>query len=570
MDRSEIVMILNNIGMLLELKGENFFKSKAYYDAARRIEVMEENLEELVRDDKLKDIKGFGKALTQKITELVKTGRLDYYNRLKASFPEGLFELLKIQGLGPKRISTLYNKLGICNIEQLKQACNEGKLLELAGFGRKTQAAVIKSIDDLDKYSNRYLYYQASEISDLIIKLLDENEYVIRCSIAGSLRRKKEIIKDIDIIASSEKPDDVMGFFTSLPMVTNIINRGETKTSVIMDEKIQVDLRVVGDKEYPYALHHFTGSKEHNTAMRHMAKDKGLKMNEYGIFDLDSGESADCRNEEEIFGLFDMEYIPPELRENNGEIKDALERALPVLVCDKDIKGVVHVHTRYSDGKNSIKEMARACMGLGYKYLGISDHSENAFYAGGLKRDQIKRQHEEIDQLNESSSDFMILKGIELDILPDGNVDYDEEVLSWFDFTIASVHSSFNMDMGKMTDRIIKALKNEFVTILGHPSGRLLMSRDPYRVDMDEIIAAASEERVILEINANPYRLDLDWRYCKKAKELGCKFAICSDAHSIDEIYNIPFGVNTARKGWLTKEDIINTGSYKSLKKEFI
>jgi len=557
MDKHEVAAVLNDIGLLLEIKGENFFKSKAYYDAARSIELLEEDLEVLVREDRLKDIKGFGKALTQKITELITTGKLQYYEELKKSIPGGLTEMLRIPGLGPKKIRTIYDKLGISTVGELKYACLENRLARLSGFGEKTQQKVLEGIENLDKYKGKFHYHEAAKMAEELIETLKKSKKVIRCSEGGSLRRKKETVKDIDVLVSSDDSNAVMELFTGHSLVAQVTSKGDTKSSVILHNGMAADLRVVGDEEYPYALHHFTGSKEHNTAMRHISKQHGIKMNEYGLFRGD--ELIKCKSEEDIFQIFGMSYIPPELRENNGEIEAALEGRIPKLVEKDDIRGVFHVHTNYSDGTNSIEELIKACIERGYAYLGISDHSQAAYYAGGLSVDDIKRQHEEIEKLNIKYNGFKVLKGIELDILPDGSIDYDDEVLSWFDFVIASVHSSFNLDEDKMTERVLKAMRNRYVKILGHPTGRLLLSREPYRINMDEVFRTAAKENVFIEINANPYRLDLDWRYCKAAKEAGCKFVICPDAHRIDGIDDIQYGINVARKGWLEREDILNT-----------
>jgi DNA polymerase (family 10) len=557
MDKREVINILNSIGMLLEIKGESFFKSKAYYDAARKIELLEDELETVVKEGRLKELKGFGRALTEKITELINTGSMDYYDRLKSSIPEGLIEMTRIPGLGPKKVRAIYENLGIDTIDGLKQACLEGKISKLPGFGAKTQEKILEGIENMGKYKDSFLFPEAMGYALALISYLKESGYVIRCSEGGSLRRRKETVKDIDILASSSDSGKVMALFTAHPLVDKVVSSGGTKSSVVLKGGINADLRVVSDVEYPYALHHFTGSREHNTAMRHTAKQQGIKMNEYGLFKED--KLIECKTEEDIFNVFKMQYIPPELRENAGELEAAMRGEIPQLVQGSDIKGVLHVHSNYSDGFNSIEEMAEACISRGYTYLGISDHSMSAYYAGGLKPSDLKRQHDEIDRLREKYKDFYILKGIELEILPDGSVDYDDEVLELFDFTIASVHSSFNMSEEKMTERVIKAMKSGFVDILGHPSGRLLLAREPYRINMNEIIKTAANYGIIIEINANPHRLDLDWRFCKAAKEEGVRFAICPDAHDISGIDDIRFGVNIARKGWLAAGDIINT-----------
>ncbi len=557
MDKHEISIILKDIGTLLEIKGESFFKSKAYYDAARNIELIDGDLEAIVNSGELKEIRGFGDALTQKITELLKKGRLEYYEKLKESIPAGLMEMLKIPGLGAKKIKVIYEKLNIETIGELKYACLENRLAKLSGFGEKTQAKILEGIENLGKYAGKYHFHFAARLAEELKKSFLESGLVIRCSEGGSLRRKKEVVKDIDLLVSSTANTEVMDFFTSHPLVLKVVSKGETKSSAVLKDGINADLRVVSDDEFPYALHHFTGSKEHNTALRHIAKQQGIKMNEYGLFKDE--ELIKCKDEEDIFKVFGMSYIPPELRENNGELEEALEGGIPELVTVGDLRGIIHVHSNYSDGSNSIEELVLYCKEKGYSYMGISDHSQTAYYAGGLTVDDIKRQHEEIDRLNEKHGDFTILKGIELDILPDGSLDYNDDILSWFDFTIASVHSSFRLEEKAMTERVVRAMQNKYVKILGHPTGRLLLSREPYKINMDAIIETASIKNVAIEINANPHRLDLDWRYVKAAKEAGCKFAVCPDAHDLKGIDNAVFGINIARKGWLVKSDVINT-----------
>lgn len=559
MDKHQISRILNHIGMLLELKGESFFKSKAYYEGARAIELLEEDIGLLIKENRLRELKGFGEALTAKVTELVTTGRLKYYENLQAEIPSGLIQMLKIPGMGAKKVKAVYDSLGISSVEELKQACLMGKLAGLAGFGVKTQSKILEGIENLGRYSGQFLFPVAMEQAAEIIIALIKSGLVIRISEGGSLRRRKEIVKDMDILASSNDSAALMDFFTKLPFIEEVISKGDTKTSVTLTSGINADLRVVEDTQYPYALHHFTGSKEHNTALRHIAKQENIKVNEYGIFKGDEEKLMECESEEDIFKVFGMAYIPPELRENNGELEAAREGKLPELVQQSDIRGAIHIHTVYSDGTDRIEDIARACIARGYSYMGVSDHSLSAHYAGGMKEEAVLRQHEEIDRLNQKYPDFKIFKGIELDILADGNVDYDRSILELFDFTIASVHSQFNMDEDKLTQRVIKAMKNRYITILGHPTGRLLLSRDPFRINIDEIIKTAAEEKVVLEINTNPHRLDLDWRYCKKAKEAGCSFVLSPDAHAINELDDMKYGVNVARKGWLTASDIINT-----------
>ncbi|WP_041587422.1 DNA polymerase/3'-5' exonuclease PolX [Thermoanaerobacterium thermosaccharolyticum] len=567
MDKKTVINILNEIGLLLELKGENPFKSRAYYNAARTIEVLDDDIEKLIKEDRLKDIKGIGDALNKKLTELVTTGRLEYYDNLKASIPEGLIEMLKIPGLGPKKIKTLYDKLDIKTVGELEYACIENRLVELPGFGEKTQKKILEGIQFIKQFSGKHLFMDAYLDATLLKQYLIDSGLIIRCEIAGSLRRREEIVKDIDILATTESPEKLMDVFTKYEGIRDIVAKGETKTSITLKSGINVDLRVVKDEEYPYALHHFTGSKEHNTAMRHRARQMGIKMNEYGLFKGDL--LIKCRDEEEIFNNLNLSYIPPELRENMGEIEAAEKGLLPVLIEEKDIKGVFHVHTIYSDGANTLSEMVNAARDRGYKIIGITDHSKSAFYANGLKEEDILRQLDEIDELNHKYADIKILKGIESDILRDGSLDYDEDILKRFDFVIASVHSSFKMSKDDMTERIIKAIKNRYTKIIGHLTGRLLLARDGYDLDVYKVIDSAAEYGKIIEINASPYRLDMDWRYIKYAKEKGVKFAICPDAHRIEGLDDIKYGIGIARKGWLEAKDVINTYDFDELNKIF-
>ncbi|MDN5276329.1 MAG: polymerase [Clostridiales bacterium] len=557
MDKKTVVDILNEIGLLLELKGENPFKSRAYYNAARIIEVLDEDLETLVKEGRLTDVKGIGEALNKKIAELVTTGRLKYYEELKESVPSGLVEMLKIPGLGPKKIKTLYDKLGITTIGELEYACIENRLLSLPGFGEKTQKKIFEGIQFIKQFSGHHLYCEAYEEAAKLKEYLESTGLVVRCEIAGSIRRKKEIVKDIDILATSAEPEKLMECFVNYQGIKDVVAKGDTKASVVLNSGINADLRVVKDEEFPYALHHFTGSKEHNTAMRHRAKAMGLKMNEYGLFRGDVLIS--CASEEEIFERLNLCYIPPELRENAGEIEAAQRGEIPVLVEEKDLKGIFHVHTTYSDGRNSLADMVQRARELGYSYIAITDHSKSAFYAAGLSEERLLEQWEEIDALNREYDDIVILKGIEVDILPDGSLDYSDDVLEKFDLVIASIHSHFKMGREEMTRRVIKAIENKRVHIIGHLTGRLLLSRDGYEIDVYEVIEAAKEHGKVIEINSSPYRLDIDWRYIKHAKGRGVKFAICPDAHSIEGLEDVKYGIGIARKGWLEAKDVINT-----------
>jgi DNA polymerase (family X) len=559
MDKKEIAGILDEIGMMLELKGENPFKCRAYANAARTLEGLSADLGDLVKTGDISKIKGIGEALTQKITELMTTGRLEYYEELRASLPSGVLEMLAIPGLGPKKIRVLREKLGIASIGQLENACLENRLLELEGFGKRSQAKILEGIEYFKRHKGQYLMSFALAEAHKLYQALRNHRKITRISLAGSLRRQKEVVKDIDLVASAKDAVAVMDFFTRLPEVEAVIAKGETKSSVLLKTGINADLRIVADKEFPFALHHFTGSKEHNTAMRTRAKAQGLKLNEYGLFRGDT--LLPCRDEGEIFEQLELDFIPPELREAMGEIEAAEKRSLPKLVEAQNIKGTFHVHSNYSDGTATLEEMAQAARSKGLQYIGISDHSQSAYYARGLKVEDVRRQHEEIDRLNEKFEGFRILKGIESDILPDGSLDYPEEILASFDFVIASIHSRFNMSEEQMTRRVCKALSNKHVTMLAHPTGRLLLVREPYSLDLQRVIQKAVAHRVIIEINANPRRLDLDWRMGKFAKESGMLTSINPDAHSADGFDDIAYGVGIARKSWMEASDVLNTRS---------
>jgi DNA polymerase (family 10) len=557
MDKKDVAAILNDISTLLELKGENPFKSRAYAAGARAVEGLEEDLLSVIKENRLREIKGIGEGLAQKITELVLTGHLPYYDELKKDLPAGLQEMLRIPGLGPKKIKQLHDQLGISSIGELEYACNENRLVELPGFGKKSQDKILQGIGFVRKYQNQFLYSTAWDVAEPIFTMLSQMKQVIRASIAGSLRRRKELVKDIDIVVSTSDSAAVMERFTTLPQAESIIAKGDTKSSIITATGIQVDVRTVSDREFPYALHHFTGSKEHNIAMRGRAIQMGMKMNEYGLFKGD--RLISCKTEEEIFNALKLDYIPPELREDRGEIAAAEHHRLPRLIEEQDIHGTFHAHTNHSDGTCSLMELAREAQRLGYSYLGIAEHSQSARYARGLTAERLMALFKEMDALNRQLTGFRLLKGTEADILPDGTLDYPDEILAECDFVIASVHSHFNLSEAEMTARISRALRNPLVTMLGHPTGRLLLSREPYAVDMPRVIEAAAEAGVVIEINAHPLRLDLDWRLCQFAKTKGVKMAINPDAHNVAGLRDVSFGVNVARKGWLEPADVLNT-----------
>ncbi len=561
-----IIEILKEIGTLLEIKGENPFKTNAYFNAAKTLSVTE-NLDDIIKTKRLKQIKGIGEALSQKIEEYSETGRIAYYEELKKEIPPSLIELTAIPNLGPKKIKILYDELGITNAGELEYACKENRLVTLSGFGEKTQKKILKGIEFIKMHKGEFLYGDIFGISEVIrdrFKTIVKQEFVEIC---GSIRRKREVVKNVDILVCGEDRERLSSFFVSMPEIEEVTLKGDTKISCRLITGIEADLRMVSEAEFPFALLYFTGSKEHNIRLRDISKKKGWNLNEYGLFDGDN--PIYLHSEEEIYRALNLSYIPPELREDMGEIEAAEEGMLPDLVMLDDIKGVFHIHTEFSDGMDSVEKMAYAAREMGFSYIGVSDHSKSAYYAGGLKVDDIYRQWEIIDELNESNKNFHIFKGIESDILPDGSLDYDEKILEGFDFVIASIHSNFNLKKDDQMKRILKAIENPYTNMLGHPTGRLLLSRDGYDVDMRTIIDAAAEYNVIIELNASPYRLDIDWRHLRYAKEKGVLISINPDAHSAGGLIEVLYGIGIARKGWQEKKDILNTRTILDIKDIF-
>lgn len=562
LEKKEVARILEEIAVLLELAGENPFKSRAYEAGARALVARSENLEELISSGELGKIKGIGKALEEKIVTLASTGELEYYSELKARFPSSLFDLLKIPGLGPKKVKTLFKELKIDSLELLESACKEGRLEELAGFGKKTEEKILEGIEHVRKYSSRVLFPIAEAAAAPLLELLEGVKETIRVSLCGSLRRKRETVKDIDIVASATESAPILEAFTSSPSAARVTGHGETKASIVLSNGLNADLRVVSDEEFPFAVHYFTGSKEHNTMMRARAKDRGLRMNEYGYFKED-GARVGCKDEAEIFSTLGLDEIPPELREGLQEIEWAESGNLPRLIEPKDLLGTLHCHTTASDGTASLVEMASAAEALGYEYLGIGDHSKAAAYANGLDEKRLSRQIEEIDAFNKKSGGIRLLKGSEVDILRDGALDFAEEVLAELDYAVASVHSLFSLDAETMTNRLIRALESPGISFLGHMTGRLLLRREELVFDLKKVLDAAERNGKWIEINANPMRLDLDWRTCLQIRDRGILFVINPDAHTTAGIADNRYGVQTARKAGLTREHVANTRSLK-------
>lgn len=575
MDKDKVADILVEIGTLLELKGENPFKTRAYSNAARTIQGLHEPLEQIVAEKRLGEIKGIGEALEQKITELVETGKLKYYEELKASLPPGMVEMLEISGLGPKKIQALNKKLGVDTIEKLEAACKAGKVAELDGFGEKTQTNILEGIERKRTYASRHLISRALSVAEPLLEHLREHPAVIRCSSAGSMRRFKEVIGDIDLLASSKKPAEVIEYFVSQSGIVKVLAKGETKASVILEGGIQCDLRVVSDSEFPFALAYFTGSKEHNIVMRQRAIQRGLRLNEYGLF-KSKEETRDpkllvpCRDEAEIFEKLDLVYVPPELREDGGEFAAAEKDALPKLIEWTQLKGALHNHSNWSDGRNSLEEIAAYMEDLGLEYWAVTDHSKSSFQANGLDAKRLREQISEIKKVNETiaarGGGFRLLTGSEVDILKD-RLDFDDDVLAELDVVVASLHVPSSSE-AENTKRILRAVENKFVHIIGHLTGRLLLEREPYPVNVHAIIDACADTGTWLELNCNPYRFDLDWRHWPYAKRKGVKCVINPDAHRNEHAGFLRLGAGIARKGWLTRQDIVNCLPWTALQKE--
>ena len=566
MDKNKVAEILVEIGTLLELKGENPFKTRAYANGARTIEGLNEPLEKLVVEKRLGEIKGIGEALEQKITELVETGKLKYYDELKASIPPGLIEMLEISGLGPKKIQALNKKLGVDSIQKLEAACKKGKVAELDGFGEKTQANILEGIERKRTYASKHMLSHALLAAEPLLEDLRGHPDVIRCSAAGSLRRFKEIIGDIDLLASSKNAAGVIEFFVSQPGIVKVLAKGETKGSVILDGGIQCDLRVVSDAEFPFALAYFTGSKEHNIVMRQRAIQRGLRLNEYGLF-KSKEETRDpkllvpCKTEEEIFARLELPFIEPELREDHGEFAAAEKNDLPKLIQWTDLKGSLHNHSTWSDGHNTLEEIAEFMDNLGLEYWAITDHSKSSYQANGLDAKRLREQIRAIKKINEQlagrGSEFRLLAGTEVDILK-GGLDFGDDILSELDVVVASLHVPSN-DEAENTKRLIRAAENKFVHIIAHMTGRLLLEREPYPMNVPAVIDACAETGTWIELNCNPHRFDLDWRHWSYAKSKGVKCVINPDAHRNEHAGFLRLGAGLARKGWLTKANVVNT-----------
>lgn len=573
MTNQEVANKLREVYNLMQLAGENRFRAIAFDRAAQAIEGLNDDILSYIESDTLTEIKGIGKSIAEDIKAYYRTGTMPVLIDLKERVPKDLLEWLNISGLGPKNIVKIHKQLGISAISELKEACVNGAVADLPGLGQKSAEKIIKSIEYLEQYGERCRLDEALAIAEPIYDFVKNLDGVVEAEIAGSLRRFRETIGDIDLMVAADPndADSIFDAFVDHELVVEVLGRGDTKSSVRTETGRQVDLRIVKPNEFPAALMYFTGSKEHNIVLRQRARDRGMALNEYGLFKLteeketDFDQPVDTSSEADIYQKLDLNFILPEHREDRGEFEFYEESKVMDLVRESDIKGVVHAHSTWSDGKYTIRQMAEACIDRGYEYLGISDHSKTAAYAGGLSTEDVKRQWEEIDELNKTLWDegkrFKIFKGIESDILADGSLDYPEDILAGFDFVIASVHSGLELPLEKMMMRFENAIRNPYTRIVGHPTGRLLLKREEGQLDLNKLIEIAAEENTSIEINANPRRLDLDWRYGNKAKEVGLMTSINPDAHTIEGLNDIRYGVMIARKGKFGPDRVLNAKS---------
>jgi DNA polymerase (family 10) len=568
MTKSEIAAVLEEVAALIELKGENPFKIRAYTNAARSLETFGGNISNLQDEEALSKIPGIGKSIAEKIKELAATGSLKYLEELRTEFPAAILELFSISGLGARKIKALYEQLQVSSIEQLRQACETGRVAELSGFGETTQAKICKAIEERAKHSGYFRFGQIAGEAETMRSDLAGHPDSLQVDVAGSYRRRKEIVHDLDLVVATKKPESITKFFVAHPLVESIIAQGPTKSSVRLRSGVQCDLRVVSSAEYPFALAYFTGNKEHNIELRSRALERGWTLNEYRLAPIPIDPKAKkkrpmkkipkVRDEADLYRAVDLDFIAPELRENGGEFEAAEKHSLPKLIEQENLRGTFHSHTIASDGHNSLEEMAEAARARGLEYLGVADHSRSSIQAHGIDEAQLRVQVAAIRALNKKFNGFRLFAGVECDILRDGSLDFPDNVLSQLDYAIASVHSVFNLSEADMTTRVIRAMENPLVTMLAHPTGRLLLKREPYQIDIPAILDASARTGTWIELNAAPKRLDLDWRWWPLAKQKGVKCVINPDAHRTERLQDLWFGIGIARKGWLTKDDVVN------------
>ncbi|MGE9269777.1 MAG: DNA polymerase/3'-5' exonuclease PolX [Verrucomicrobiales bacterium] len=558
--RDQIASILEEIALLLEIQGENPFKIRAYRQGAETVHSFDGDILDLAAKNDLKGIKGIGKALQEKLHELATTGALEFHRKLRGNYPDSFFELFEIDGLGPKKVAAIHKELNINSIDTLREACEAGKLSTLPGFGKKTEQKILEAIRRKEQFADRFHLDTALHAAETILDLLRSHPEVLRAQYAGSLRRAKETVGDLDFIVATSKPAEITRFFAEMELTDHVIVHGNTKCSIHLENGLQCDLRAVSNDEFPFALQYFSGSKEHNVALRSRALKQGLSLNEYG-FQGDC-EIPEVHEEKDIYRALGLDYIDPALRENRGEIEAAETATLPALLTWENLRGTFHNHTTASDGNHTLDEMAKAAIELGLDYLGISDHSKSSIQARGLNETRLIEQIDEVQSWNQHHGESLrIFSGSEVDILKDGSLDFEDELLARLDYTVASIHNAFTLDEESMTKRLIRAMENEHVTMLGHLTGRLLLKRDAYAVHHDKIIDCAAETRTIIELNCNPRRLDMDWRWWRKARDKGVLCSINPDAHRVEQLQYLRLGAEVARKGWLEKDDVLNTKS---------
>lgn len=568
MDKKDIIDILERIGTMMEIKGENPFKIRAYFSGARTLQTMEDDLGEVIVEGRLGDIPGIGKALTEKIETLHTTGKLEFYNKLAASVPSGLMDLLEVPGLGGKKIKALHDQLGVDSIESLTKVCQDGKVAELKGFGEKTQEKILSGIKNREAYAARHLWWDASRVVDQILPVLQALPEVERAEAAGSFRRGMETVGDLDFIVASSNPAPIMDWFTSMDGIAEVTAHGDTKSSIRLEGGMQADLRVVPAEQFYFALHHFTGSKDHNVRMRQKALSIGLSLSEWGLRPEEEKDASrkvgkiEAGSEEDVFKALGLAFVPPALREGMGEVEAAEKNELPELLQYEDLKGCFHNHTTASDGRNTLEEIAGESDQRGWEYLGIADHSKASFQANGLNEERLFKQIAAIKELNESGKfKVHLFSGSEVDILSGGRLDFEDDILGQLDYVVASVHNGLSQDEDTMTERLVRAIEHPAVTMIGHLSGRLLLKREASKMKIQKIIDAALANETILELNANPMRLDMDWRHWRRAAEKGLMCCINPDAHALHHFDYQLAGVHAARKGWLTKENVFNSRS---------
>jgi len=563
---SDVSDIFNKMADLLEIEGANPFRVRAYRNASRSVSSLSRSVSDMLESgEDLTDLPGIGKDLAGKIKEIVETGSLALFEELKGKTPSGLSQLMKVEGLGPKRVRALNRNLGVTSLKELEEAARKGKVRELDGFGEKTEQKILEELEAYEGIEKRIKLIEAEQRARSIVEYLKGAKGIRKITVAGSYRRRKETVGDLDILVTCKRGAQVMERFVNYEDVKKVVSQGNTRATIILRSGLHVDLRVVPQVSYGAALHYFTGSKAHNIAVRKLGVKKNLKINEYGVFKGDDRIAG--KTEKEVYNQVDLPYIEPELRENRGEVEAAQKGSLPRLIDLKDLRGDLHAHTKATDGHATLEEMAESAKARGYEYLAITDHSRKVSIAHGLDARRLARQIQEIDQLNEKLRDIVLLKGIEVDILKDGTLDLPDAVLKELDVVVCSVHYHRRLSRRKMTERVIRAMDNPYFNIFAHPTGRLINDREPYQIDLERIIEAARERGCFLEINANPDRLDLSDSHCRMAKDMGLKLAISTDAHSVANMDFIRYGVDQARRGWLEPDDILNTRSLKQLKK---